>query len=64
MIIKLIDDTVVLGARQSKACEILGLVPTTVQRWKKGREEDQRHGPKTSPPNTKSAPACYSCRWW
>lgn len=51
MIIQLIDDTVARGARQFKACEILGVAPTTVQRWKNGREEDQRHGPKSNPPN-------------
>ncbi len=51
MIIQLIDDTVARGARQFKACEILGVAPTTVQRWRNGREEDQRHGPKSNPPN-------------
>ena len=51
MILKLIDDAVARGARQGKACEILGLDCRTVQRWKRGPVEDQRRGPRRSPAN-------------
>lgn len=51
MIISLVDEAVVRGARQAKACATLGLDQRTVQRWKKGPSEDQRRGPKTSPAN-------------
>jgi len=51
MIIELIDEAVVRGARQVKACEVLGLDPRTVQRWQRGAVEDQRRGPKRSPAN-------------
>jgi len=39
------------GARQSKACEILGITPKTLQRWKKGGNQqdgriDAKHKPK------------------
>ena len=51
MIIGLVDEAVARGARQCKACAILGLDPRTVQRWKAGAVEDQRRGPKRSPEN-------------
>jgi transposase len=51
MILELIDEAVARGARQVKACEILGLDRRTVQRWKRGPAEDQRRGPRRSPAN-------------
>jgi len=51
MIIDLIAEAVARGARQRKACSILGLDPRTVQRWAAGAVEDQRRGPKRSPKN-------------
>lgn len=40
------------GARQEKACDLLGLDSRTLQRWRKqGIGEDQRAGPKTPPAN-------------
>ena len=52
MILGLVDEAVAAGARQAKACEILGLDVRTVQRWrKKDIGEDGRAGPKTSPGN-------------
>ncbi len=51
MILELVDETVVRGARQARVCEILGLDPRTVQRWQRGATEDQRRGPKRSPAN-------------
>jgi transposase InsO family protein len=41
---------VAAGARQSAACEELGIDERTVQRWR-GQPEDGRAGPKTTPPN-------------
>ncbi len=52
MILELIDEAVSAGARQSRACEILGLSERTIQRWRPlGGGEDRRHGPHSAPPN-------------
>jgi len=51
MIIELVHEAIVRGARQWKACAILGLDPRTVQRWSAGAVEDLRRGPKRSPQN-------------
>ena len=51
MIIGLVDEAVVRGARQCTACAVLGLDPRTLQRWAAGAVEDQRRGPKRSPKN-------------
>jgi putative transposase len=51
MILGLVGEAVVRGARQRKACSVLGLDPRTVQRWAAGAVEDQRRGPKRSPKN-------------
>ena len=52
LVLGLIQESVEAGARQSKACEILGLDPRTPQRWRKqGIGEDRRAGPKTPPAN-------------
>jgi hypothetical protein len=56
MILGLIDEAVEGGARQSEACEVLGLDRRTVQRWRKiGIGEDGRAGPLTRPRNSLSA---------
>jgi len=40
------------GARQVKACEVLGLDPRTVQRWRAQHTgHDRRRGPRTAPAN-------------
>jgi transposase InsO family protein len=50
VILELIDEAVESGARRKAACEILGLDPTTVQRWRKrGAAGDRRAGPLTKP---------------
>jgi putative transposase len=52
MILGLVDEAVTSGARQFKACELLGIDCRTLQRWRsKGIGEDGRAGPKTSPGN-------------
>jgi len=51
MSLDLIDEAVARGARQAKACEVLGLDRRTVQRWKSGPIDDQRRGPRRSPAN-------------
>lgn len=52
MILGLLDEAVSSGARQSQACEILGLPPRTVQRWRlAGIGEDRRSGPRRPPEN-------------
>lgn len=58
MILSLIDEAVSSGARQYKACEVLGIDTRTPQRWRKqGPDggEDRRRGPKTPPANKLSA---------
>ena len=48
MILGLVDEAVSRGARQSRACEVLGLAPRTVERWRRAPEAgDQRRGPQT-----------------
>lgn len=52
MILGLLDEAIRDGARQSKACEILGIDPRTVQRWRRqGIGKDRRAGPKSTPKN-------------
>jgi len=56
MILGLIDEAVTAGARQSKACDVIGLSPRTLERWREqGIGEDRRAGPKHSPKNKLSA---------
>ena len=56
MILGLVDETVVAGARQHKVCEILDLDARTVQRWRtQGIGEDRRAGPRQIPGNKLSA---------
>lgn len=51
MTIELIDEAVAAGARREPACEALGLSGRTVERWRGGQVEDERHGPKSTPGN-------------
>lgn len=53
-VLELIEEAVASGARQSAACEELGIDTRTLQRWR-GRPEDGRCGPKTEPHNALSA---------
>jgi len=47
-----VDEAVTAGARQHKACEILGVAAKTVQRWRsRDIGEDRRAGPATTPKN-------------
>ncbi len=44
------------GAREAKACEVLGISARTFQRWRSQKiGEDRRSGPKTTPANKLSA---------
>jgi putative transposase len=52
MIIDLIEEAVVAGARRERACEIAGLDARTVERWRKRPDgDDLRRGPRTRPAN-------------
>jgi transposase InsO family protein len=52
MILGLVDEAVAAGARLEPACEVLGLKPRTLQRWKRqGIGDDRRAGPLTKPAN-------------
>ena len=46
---KLIDEAVTAGAGRPRACAELGLSVRTVERWRAGKMDDGRHGPKTRP---------------
>ena len=50
MIITWIDEAVEAGAREDKACEILGLSGRCVARWRRNKTGDSRKGPLTPPP--------------
>ena len=55
MMLGLLDEAVADGARLAPACEVIGLDPRTVQRWKlQGIGEDRRAGPMTKPRNALS----------
>ena len=52
MTLGLVDEAVKAGARQSKACETLGVDSRTLQRWRhQSIGEDCRAGPKQAPRN-------------
>jgi transposase InsO family protein len=52
VILELVDAAMLDGVSQARACEVLGLDPRTVQRWRKRPDgEDLRRGPKTRPAN-------------
>ena len=53
--IELVEEAVASGARQAKACEVLGISERTLQRWRKEGLEDQRRGPDGEPANKLSA---------
>lgn len=56
MILGLIDEAIQGGARQSEACQVLGLDRRTVQRWRSlGIGDDGRAGPRTRPKSSLSA---------
>ena len=52
-LLELIHEAMSAGARQEKACELLGLSSRTLQRWRKDEDggEDCRKGPKNPPAN-------------
>jgi transposase InsO family protein len=57
VILGLVDEAARAGARERRACELLGLDVRTVQRWRKrGEAGDLREGPRTVPKN-KLSPA-------
>jgi putative transposase len=43
-VIEAIDTAVRAGARQTRACEIVGITPRTLQNWHRGGTEDKRKG--------------------
>ena len=50
MILGLLDEAVADGARLAPACEVVGMDPRTVQRWRRqGVGDDRRAGPLTKP---------------
>ena len=56
MILGHIDEAVASGARQSRACGVIGLDPRTLQRWRaQDIGDDGRAGPKHPPQNKLSA---------
>ena len=46
----MIDEAIEAGARQHKACEVVGITPRTLQNWRKRPGQgDQRQGPRQAP---------------
>lgn len=55
MIVALLDEATTAGAREERACQVIGIEPRTLQRWRKeGVGEDRRHGPNRPPKNALS----------
>jgi putative transposase len=53
--INLVDEAVRTGARQARACEMLGISTRTLERWRKHPEKhDMRKGPHCKPANSLS----------
>ena len=49
-VLKMIDETIEAGARQHKACEVVGITPRTLQNWRKRPGQgDLRQGPRQAP---------------
>ena len=55
MTVELVNNAVEAGARREAACDIVGLSARTLERWRNGSVEDQRHGPKAASANKLSA---------
>lgn len=55
MIIELVNDAVTAGSSREHACETVGLSARTLERWRGGKVDDERHGPRTAPANKLSA---------
>jgi transposase InsO family protein len=53
--IGLVNEAVEAGARREVACQVVGLSARTVERWRGGKLEDERRGPKTAPANKLTA---------
>ena len=51
LVLELLEEAVQAGARQDKACEVLGISGRTVQRWRREGLEDRRRGPRSEPSN-------------
>jgi putative transposase len=52
LILKIVDEAVGAGARVHKACQIVGISPRTLQRWKQpAHKVDLRRGPLLGPAN-------------
>jgi putative transposase len=52
VILELIDEAVLTGARRTRPCEVAGLDTRTVERWRKRPDgDDLRRGPTTRPAN-------------
>jgi putative transposase len=59
MILDLLAEAIRQGAEQGECCEVLGIDPRTVQRWRNASGgDDRRAGPK-QPPRNKLTPAEY-----
>jgi putative transposase len=52
-ILELVDETKQAGARQQAACNIVGIAPRTIQRWKARTSLKDKRGTKTTPPRNK-----------
>jgi putative transposase len=53
--VELVDQAVAAGARREAACGVVGLCARTLERWREGKLDDERRGPKTTPANKLTA---------
>lgn len=52
-IMTLIDEAVAAGARQARACEVLGLSPRTLQRWQNDPQQADRRPARIQQPHNR-----------
>jgi hypothetical protein len=55
MTIRRVEEAVAGGARREAACEAIGLCARSLERWRGGKLDDARQGPKTAPANKLTA---------
>jgi len=52
---QLVDEAIQAGARQARACDVLGISTRTLERWRTEGLEDQRRGPAQLPEHVLTA---------
>jgi putative transposase len=55
MTLELVAEAVAAGARVDVACDAVGISARSLERWRGGRLDDERRGPKSAPANKLTA---------